>query len=373
MDPSDDPQLRGLIEDGAELVRRIDQIEGGDTRERLHIREMQEWVTDVERWAFANRVAIPDKGDALEFGPEWEGSADAYVLRVLERLKAHAQDDGDQGGRPDEAVPRAGDVFVSYVHDDEAVVQRLHDQLEIYGAHVWLDRDSIAPGTRWKAAIRNAIREGTFFIACFSRASVARERTYMNEELVLAIEEIRLRPQDRSWFLPVMLDSSEVPDREIGAGQTLGDFQVVDLHRDWDGGVRRLVDIIAPLPRQLRVSLDLLKSSDARERVEAADTLGRKTDRRALLALLQALDDPDAMVVYHAAKALEVLRDPRAVPALVRALKSGRGHAYKLVEVLQRFQTEEAQAALEDYRKVEDDPVAYGRWVIENREQGDGS
>ena len=42
------------------------------------------------------------------------------------------------------------------------------------------------------------------FLACFSAKSVARTRTYQNEELVLAIEELRLRPADRIWFIPAI-------------------------------------------------------------------------------------------------------------------------------------------------------------------------
>jgi hypothetical protein len=35
---------------------------------------------------------------------------------------------------------------------------------------LWLDKTDIKPGYRWKDAIREAISEGDFFIACFSEA-----------------------------------------------------------------------------------------------------------------------------------------------------------------------------------------------------------
>jgi outer membrane receptor protein involved in Fe transport len=41
----------------------------------------------------------------------------------------------------------------------------------------------------------------------------------MNEELALAIEPLRLMPNDRAWFIPVALDHSEIPRLAIGAGQ----------------------------------------------------------------------------------------------------------------------------------------------------------
>ncbi len=51
----------------------------------------------------------------------------------------------------------------------------------------------------------------------------------MNEELTVAIEELRLRPTDRAWFIPVLLDDCEVPDRSIGAGETLRTLQWIKL------------------------------------------------------------------------------------------------------------------------------------------------
>jgi hypothetical protein len=47
-----------------------------------------------------------------------------------------------------------------------------------------------------------------FFVACFSQAYAARTRT-LNEELLLAIAEVRLRPEEASWFVPIRLDECE--------------------------------------------------------------------------------------------------------------------------------------------------------------------
>jgi hypothetical protein len=69
---------------------------------------------------------------------------------------------------------------------------------------VWLDRNDIEPGARWRDAIRKAIRGGKFFMACFSKEYSERARTHMNEELTLAIDELRTMPTDRTWFIPVL-------------------------------------------------------------------------------------------------------------------------------------------------------------------------
>jgi hypothetical protein len=78
-------------------------------------------------------------------------------------------------------------VFVSYVRDDSAAVDRIAAELRAWGVAVWLDRTELEVGDRWKDAIRNAIREGEFFIACFSSAYSRKASTYMNEELDIAI------------------------------------------------------------------------------------------------------------------------------------------------------------------------------------------
>ena len=128
-------------------------------------------------------------------------------------------------------------VFISYVRENQKKVDTLCDDLTKQGVKVWLDRSDIQPGVRWKQAIRRAIRDGAFFIACFSKQYNERDRSYMNEELVLAIEELRLRPTDTAWFIPVKLNRCEIPDRDIGAGATLQDLQYVELYTDWDVGI----------------------------------------------------------------------------------------------------------------------------------------
>jgi len=82
-------------------------------------------------------------------------------------------------------------VFISYVRENQEQVDRLCQDLERNGVNVWLDRHSIKPGARWKDAIREAIRLGDFFIACFSEDYTSKKKSYMNEELTLATEELR--------------------------------------------------------------------------------------------------------------------------------------------------------------------------------------
>lgn len=135
-------------------------------------------------------------------------------------------------------------VFVSYVTKDRSRVDRLCKGLESHGIEIWRDRDSIHPGERWEKSIYNAIRDGAFFLACFSKNYEERRNTYMNQELRWAIEELRQIPAKRSWFLPVMLTPCSLPDLAISDDETLGSLQAVRMFEDWDTGLQRLAHAI---------------------------------------------------------------------------------------------------------------------------------
>jgi hypothetical protein len=138
-------------------------------------------------------------------------------------------------------------VFISYVREDSTDVDRLAAALRDTGAEVWLDRTHLLPGQRWASVIRKEINDGDFFVACFSAAYFARAKTFMNEEIIVAIEQLRLRRPDMIWFLPVLLQPISVPSFEIGAGRTLNTLHCLDIATlGWDEAIRRLTQIICP-------------------------------------------------------------------------------------------------------------------------------
>ena len=143
------------------------------------------------------------------------------------------------------ATPRA---FISYVSEDSTLVDQLQRDLEAAGIQVWRDKDQLAPGMQWKTAIRRAIRNGTFFLACFSKASASRTKSYMFEELTIAIDELRQRSQDSSWFLPLKLNDCDIPDWDIGGGRNLRDIQYAELYQDWPHELQRIVDVLLANP-----------------------------------------------------------------------------------------------------------------------------
>lgn len=136
-------------------------------------------------------------------------------------------------------------VFFSYCHENKTIVDRLCQVLALHDIHIWLDRDNIGPGMPWKQAIQQAIQHGDFFIACFSEEYNARDKSYMNKELSVAIDRLRQKPIDKVWFIPVKLNECEIPDIDIGGGETLRDLQYVDLHKNWETGIQRLLNTIS--------------------------------------------------------------------------------------------------------------------------------
>ncbi len=135
-------------------------------------------------------------------------------------------------------------VFVSYVRDNSADVNRICDVFRKSGIVYWLDRDQIEPGKIWKQAIRDAIANGAFFLACFSDQYEKRAETYMNEELLLGVDILRTKSYNSGWLIPIKLSPCEIPQLDIGAGKTLRDLQYLNFYEDWDTEIGRLLDII---------------------------------------------------------------------------------------------------------------------------------
>jgi tetratricopeptide (TPR) repeat protein len=164
---------------------------------------------------------------------------------ALDKLGRERESEGDKGGTMVEKKGDAG-VFISYIHDNKEEAYRLYEDLQKSGIKVWIDKDKIKPGDFWPDVIRDAIKKGSFFIACFSKEFNERTRSHMHEELTLAIEELRKRPKHRAWFIPVLF-SGEVPNLTISDGVTLRDIQWVDLRKeqDWDEGIHKILSVVS--------------------------------------------------------------------------------------------------------------------------------
>lgn len=137
-------------------------------------------------------------------------------------------------------------VFLCYARVDAVEVDRLQAVLKAAGIMVWRDTDELWPGQDWRARIREAITENAVaFVACFSRAALARDKSFQYQELFLAADEFTTRRPDVPWLIPVRLDDCQIPAWPIGGGRTLRSLQYADLFGDQqERQTARLVQVI---------------------------------------------------------------------------------------------------------------------------------
>jgi hypothetical protein len=135
-------------------------------------------------------------------------------------------------------------VFVSYVKENFLQIDRICEAFTENEIEYWLDKKDIDPGKYWKDAIKSAMNNGAYFLACFSKEYNERKETYMNEELLEAVEILRTKKYDSGWFIPIKLSECEIPPIPIGAGRTLNDIHYLSFYEDCDTELKRLIDII---------------------------------------------------------------------------------------------------------------------------------
>lgn len=205
-------------------------------------------------------------------------------------------------------------VFISYVHEDSDAVDGLCAVLDAAQIPYWRDRAALGPGDAWKAMIRQAIREGSLvFLCCFSDNSRAKEKSYMNEELTLAVEEFRQMRPGRTWLIPVRFDSGEVPDWDLGAGRALSDLNYLDLFgANHMANVARLVTTIHRLTGEKRPD-----AATALAAVEQA-TAANRSDLLKRLTKEMLLDpsrriELDDLVSQEVQRVMAVLNDSERV------------------------------------------------------------
>jgi hypothetical protein len=197
----------------------------------------------------ASGVQVGDNNVQNNYYYGFRARAARLPRRREDRLPSRAD-----GGAPPMPVdyPRHGHAFISYIRENSAEVDALQRELEAAGVPVWRDTASLWPGENWHAKIRDAItRDALVFIACFSSHGAARRKSYMNEELLLAISQLRLRQPDDPWLIPVRFDDCRIPDFELGPGRTLTSIHRADLFGpSRDQAVARLVAAVQRLLQQ---------------------------------------------------------------------------------------------------------------------------
>jgi TIR domain len=170
-----------------------------------------------------------------------------HVARILRRALEHGaavEIDGlgtflpgqDQGFRF--IAQNSARVFIAYVEEDLGRAKKLYSTLEERGCRPWLDKKKLMPGQNWPRAIEDAIRTSDFFVACFSRRSTSKRGSF-HSELRYALACAAMIPLDEIFFIPVRFEDCLVPARIAKK------IQYVDLFPNWEGGMEKVMAIIA--------------------------------------------------------------------------------------------------------------------------------
>ncbi len=135
-------------------------------------------------------------------------------------------------------------AFISYTKDDSDYANKLAHALEIHGINIWLDKVRLQPGILWQRAIKDAIENGMYFIACFSKNYCRQLETTPLEELKIVLERLHKSPTDKAWFVPIKILRCDIPDIKIEAGLPLKNLQWIDLSQGWNEGIKKIVERI---------------------------------------------------------------------------------------------------------------------------------
>lgn len=197
-------------------------------------------------------------------------------------------------------------VFLSYVKEDAKFVDLLVAVLSKNGVEVWLDREDLMPGQRWQMAIAKAIKNGTYFLSVHSKNRNFRDKSYVNEELVTAIDELRKRPYATQWLIPLKIDDAEIPDRRIGAGENYSDLQYCDFS-NWKVACKKLlitlgvetplVELETPLSDKLPASVRISNGFIRYDRMPMLPDLLQGMEIRVVAGWCQRTED-DKILAY---------------------------------------------------------------------------
>lgn len=128
---------------------------------------------------------------------------------------------------------------------------------------------------------------------------------------------IHILAHDRT-FAPPLAAHAAVALGEIGDLRALSPLLAAH-----ERGVATALDGLAGLADD-RAFAAVLDTFERTHHPHLATLLGRIGDRRAVPALIAAMDDPDKLVRFYTVRALGRLGDPRAIPALLGASEDQR-------------------------------------------------
>lgn len=114
-------------------------------------------------------------------------------------------------------------AFIAYSREDSAEVEKYWQLLLDAGILPWIDTKDLLGGQNWKLFRDRALRDSDHCVVFLSTKSIERRGEFQNE-IRLAIEEARRRPENSNYLIPAKLDEVEILDM-------LGEYNFIDLRK----------------------------------------------------------------------------------------------------------------------------------------------
>lgn len=127
-------------------------------------------------------------------------------------------------------------VFLSYATEDKAISSKIAEQLEESGVDVWFAERELLPGDSMVDKIGKAISSSDYVFLLLSKNFLKYELAKISSKY---LDELTTRDVA---IIPVLIDDCEVPD-------FLSKFQMIDLRRQTNRNIRKLIKQIVNAPR----------------------------------------------------------------------------------------------------------------------------
>jgi len=145
---------------------------------------------------------------------------------------------------PRSLKPRKG-VFLSHSSKDRKFVLTLARTLKRHGIPYWYSATHIAIARQWHDEIGKALRRCDWFLVVLTQEAVKSD--WVKRELLFALSDTRYNQK----IVPLLLKNCKYSD----LSWTLPSFQIVDLRKDIEAGLRKLFGLwgiaLKPAPKNL--------------------------------------------------------------------------------------------------------------------------
>lgn len=137
---------------------------------------------------------------------DWRTLSKKDLLSILAR-----QEGVRKFGLSQRASASTATIFLCYAQPDKPRVIDLYHKLSTDGFKPWMDQEDILPGQKWESAIKRAIRQSDFFVACLSSNSVNR-RGFLQKEIRTALGILDEMLDDDIYLVPARLENCSIPE-----------------------------------------------------------------------------------------------------------------------------------------------------------------